>query len=90
MHPAGEKVFHNTKKTLPTQSLPITTEPITIDNYIPVDIEPDVEAINIPPTVFFVKQDYFNIDSTEPHSPLGVDGPYIYEDYITTSVRLDG
>ena len=90
LHPAGEKVFHNTKKTLPTQSLPITTEPITIDNYIPVDIEPDVEAINIPPTVFFVKQDYFNIDSTEPHSPLGVDGPYIYEDYITTSVRLDG
>lgn len=90
LHPAGEKVFHNTKKDLPTESLPLSVEPLNVKDFFPVDVEPDVEDINIPQTVFVVKQDYFNIDNTEPHTPLGVDAPYILEDYITTSTRLDG
>ena len=88
LHPAGEKPFHNTRKTLPTQSNEVTNEEVTIKEVTVVDLDADVEAINIPQAVFLLKQDYFNIDSTEPSSPLGIDKPYIKEDYLVTSVKI--
>ena len=92
LHPAGEKIFHNTKKTLPTQGLQLSSEPLQVQNFLPVLINPAEEIINIPQAIFVVKQNYFNIGSNTDFnsSPPLIDAPYINEDYITTSTAIDG
>jgi len=82
LHPAGEKVFHDTKKNLPTQKLEITNEEITLNTFLPVDVTPDDDDVFFPQTVFLIKQDYFNIDDGGP------DLPYVKEDYLQTSKKI--
>lgn len=92
LHPAGEKIFHNTKKTLPTQGLQLSSEPLQVQNFLPVLITPTEEIINIPQAIFVIKQNYFNIGSNSDFnsSPPLTDAPYINEDYLTTSTVIDG
>ena len=91
LHPAGQKIFHNTKKDLPTQGVQVSAQQLNVENFLPVLLDPDEENINIPQAIFVSKQNYFNIgdNSASNSSPPTTDVPYINEDYIATSIRQD-
>lgn len=95
LHPAGEKPFHNTEKTLPTQKLVVSNEAFAPLNFLPVsliadsdDSPPAQQRINIPGVVFITNQDYFNVDNIGLDSPPLVDKAYIKEDYLNTTLKI--
>ncbi len=95
LHPAGEKPFHNTEKTLPTQKLEVSNEDFKPLNFVPVsliadddDSPPALQRINIPGVVFITNQTYFNVDDIGLDSPPAVDKTYIKEDYLNTTLKI--
>ena len=96
LHPAGEKPFHNTEKTLPTQKLEVSNEAFAPLNFVPVsliadgddDSPPALQRINIPGVVFITNQTYFNVDDIGLDSPPAVDKTYIKEDYLNTTLKI--
>ena len=95
LHPAGEKPFHNTEKTLPTQKLVVSNEAFAPLNFVPVsliadsdDSPPALQRINIPGVVFITNQTYFNVDDIGLDSPPAVDKTYIKEDYLNTTLKI--
>lgn len=81
LHPAGTKIFHNTKKNAATTQLTLDKE-FTFGTLAAVNLTTDVEDINIPSTIFIVKQNYYEIDDENPKN-------YVLEDYLETAIRIN-